>query len=170
MTEFTKKMYLYSYFKNLGADVVALGFPLCQTHDICVILLPKKDFVNIQKGNFEKLSPACQQFAKTVLHSKKSDIHYRFRFGQKELQTLAVAMGNNGLNSVCKKAEFEAIKEENKKFVNQNNSGYALEKVVYAMFGKTWEWKHKGCDLKDVELNGETVNVEIKYFNGQAKK
>lgn len=167
---FTSKMYLYKYLKSLAADMVALGFPLCGTHDVAVILLTKSDFVNIQDGYFEKLSPACKDFMRHVIKSRKSDIHYRFKFSCKELQHLARTMGNPNLESVCSKAEFDAIKTENAEFLHQKNAGYALEKVVYAMFGREWTWKHKGCDLQGVELNGQTVNVEIKWFNGQAKK
>lgn len=171
MSNFSNKMYLYRYFKGLGADYVALGFPLCQTGDIVVILLPKKDFINIQRGHFEKMSPACVNFMKNVIHSKKSDIQYRFTFGRKELQFLAKSLGNEGLDYVCSGSRFQEILEENKvKFAHQYNRGYALEKVVYEMFGREWDWKHKGCDLIGVELNGEIVNVEIKFFNGQAKK
>ena len=56
----TNKMYLYKYFKSVGADVVALGFPLCGSHDVVVILLSKSDFIAISEGYFEKLSPACR--------------------------------------------------------------------------------------------------------------
>lgn len=166
----TNKLYLYRYFKAIGADVVALGFPLCGSHDVVVILLSKSDFVAISEGYFEKLSPACVDFMRHVVKSKKTDTHFRFAFKAKDLQFLAINTGNTNLEAVCTAERFEEIKNENAKFLHQKNAGYALERVVYEMLGKEWSWKHKGCDLQGVELNGETVNIEIKWFNGQAKK
>ena len=167
---FANKMYLYKYFKAMGADVVALGFPLCGSHDVAVILLSKSDFIAISNGYFEKLSPACKDFMKHVIKSKKTDSHSRFSFKAKDLQFLAISEGNINLEPVCSADRFEEIKTENAEFLHQKNAGYALERVVYEMFGREWSWKHKGCDLQGVELNGETVNIEIKWFNGQAKK
>lgn len=166
---FVNKMYLFKYLKGIGADIVALGFPLCGSHDVCVIFLSKADFVNIQRGYFEKLSPACSEYMKKIIKSKKSDIHYRFTFKAKELQFLAMATGNSNLESVCTAERFEQIKTENSEFLHQKNAGYALERVVYEMFGLEWSWKHKGCDLQNVEFDGQMVNIEIKWFNGQAK-
>lgn len=163
------KLYLYKYLKALSADMVALGFPLCGTHDIAVIFLTKKDFINIQRGKFEELSPACVEFMRKIIKSKKSNIHYRFTFKAKELQFLAMAMGNSNLDYVCTADRFEEIKKENEQFLHQKNAGYAFERVVYEMFGIEWSWKHKGCDLCGVDFNGQTVNIEIKWFNGQAK-
>lgn len=167
---FANKMYLYKYFKAIGADVVALGFPLCGSHDVAVILLSKSDFIAISNGYFEKLSPACKDFMKHVIKSKKTDNHFRFSFKAKDLQFLAISEGNINLEPVCSADRFEEIKTENAEFLHQKNAGYALERVVYEMFGREWSWKHKGCDLQGVELNGEAVNIEIKWFNGQAKK
>lgn len=169
MTDFSKKMYLYKYLKGISADMVALGFPLCKSHDICVIFLTKSDFVKIEKGKFEELSKACKEFMRKVLKSKKSNVHYRFTFNAKDLQFVALDNGNSGLDGVCSAEEFEEIKRENYEFLHQMNCGYALERIVYGMFGVEWTWKHKGCDLQGVEFNGQTVNIEIKYFNGQAK-
>lgn len=166
---FVNKMYLFKYLKGIGADIVALGFPLCGSHDICVIFLSKADFVNIQRGYFEKLSPACSEYMKKVIKSKKSDIHYRFAFKAKELQFLAMAMGNSNLEAVCTAERFEEIKTENQNFLHQKNAGYAFERVVYEMFGLEWSWKHKGVDIQGVDFNGEVVNIEVKWFNGQAK-
>lgn len=170
MSNFANKMYLYRYFNALEADVVALGYPLCGSHDIAVIFLNKKDFVAIEEGHFEKLSPACVEYMRTVLKSKKSDIHYRFTFGAKDLQWLSRGTGNPDLKCVCTKERFDEIIAEIRQYVHQNNKGYAFEYVVYEMFGLEWNWKHKGVDLKGVEFNGQTVNIEIKFFNGQAKK
>lgn len=167
--DFKSMMYLYRYFKAIGADVVALGFPLCGSHDVCVIFLSKSDFVKIQHGKFEELSPACRTFMRKVVKSKKSNIHYRFTFGSKELQFLALATGNNGLDSVCSSERFEEIKAEHAEFLHENNAGYAFERIVYEMFGLEWTWKHKGVDIQGVDFNGQTVNIEIKWFNGQAK-
>lgn len=165
----SNKLYLYKYLKAIGADIVALGFPLCGSHDVCVIFLSKSDFVAIQRGNFEKLSPACVTFMKKVIKSKKSNIHYRFTFKAKDLQFLAMATGNSNLEAVCTAERFEQIKTENAEFLHQKNAGYALERVVYELFDVEWSWKHKGCDLQNVEFDGQTVNIEIKWFNGQAK-
>lgn len=168
--KFVERMYLYRYLKKVGADLVALGYKACGGgHNVAMLLLSKKDFEHICKGHFEKLSPACMDYLKNVLHSKsKADSHLRMTLKAKDLQNIAISIyGDN--NIVATTDEWTKHLDTVESLWNQRNKGYAFEKAVYEYFGLVWNPRKRGCDLEGIEINGEYFNIECKYCNGQIK-
>lgn len=167
---FAEKMYLYRYLNKVDADLVAVGYKVCgKGHDVAMLLLSKKDFASICNGHFEKMSPACLSYLKNVLHSKsKADSHLRISLGGKDLQNMAMAMYGDH-NVVATTAEWENHLSVVEMIWHQKNRGYAFEKAVYEYFGLEWNPRKRGCDLENIEINGQFYNIECKYCNGQVK-